>query len=146
VHNIPIYFLSIYRSCKFYHRVYACSWWSSNEDTCEQTSAWIIFKIVFISCLFIILFKYLWIILQCKESIYYLPHIRLCIERHGHGWTVGNPASYSGGLKLDSWFGNRPSWLRFFVIFIRPSRQILFVKVDHDRFLLHFPNHSLNQH
>jgi len=52
---------------------------------------------------------------------------------------VNTTASYSGGLEFKSRPGDRLSWLRILLLFLRPSTQIpgSHLKLNHDRFLPH---------
>jgi hypothetical protein len=45
------------------------------------------------------------------------------IERHGR--VVSTPASCPEGPSFKNWLGDRLSWLRFFVVFLGPSTQML---------------------
>jgi hypothetical protein len=55
------------------------------------------------------------------------------------GRVVSSLASYSGGPGFKSRPGGRLPWLRVFMVFLSPSRQMLgqYLKLGHDRFLPH---------
>jgi hypothetical protein len=63
------------------------------------------------------------------------------------GRQINTPASYSEGPRLKSRRSGRLSWLKFFVVFISPSKEIplQYLKLGHDRFLPYslFINHAI---
>jgi hypothetical protein len=46
------------------------------------------------------------------------------VSTEHHGWVVNTPISYSGGLRFKFQPQDWLSWLMYFVVFLRPSRQI----------------------
>jgi len=66
--------------------------------------------------------------------------LNFCNTEH-RGGVVKTPALYSGGSSLKSRSGNRLSWQRVFVFFLRISRQMLLFKLGHDLPSTHFPIH-----
>jgi hypothetical protein len=60
-------------------------------------------------------------------------------ETERRGRIISTPAAYSGGPRFKSRPGNRLSWLRFFVVFLSPSRQMpgQYLKLGHDLSLPH---------
>jgi hypothetical protein len=56
---------------------------------------------------------------------------RLCLfpleitVNYGTGWCSGDVSDlYLGSARFDVWSGNRPAWLRLFMAFLSPSRQV----------------------
>jgi hypothetical protein len=72
-----------------------------------------------------------------KRSLVWCGALHCNNERRGR--VDNTSASYSGCPWFKSRPGNSLSWLRLFMVFFSPSRQILglYLKLGHDHFLIH---------
>jgi hypothetical protein len=62
--------------------------------------------------------------LYCAVAYNFYSLLPYLLSTKRHGQVVNTPASYSGGPGFKSWLRDWLSWLRFFMVFHSPSRQI----------------------
>jgi hypothetical protein len=67
----------------------------------------------------------------------YTYYAKCTDNSEGYRRVISTPASYTEGPWFKSRPGNPLSWLKFSVVFLNPSRQVLeqYLKADNDRFL-----------